>query len=145
LSPSSSPCLALERFQAAWRRRWTGSSRRLGWTPRQIDTLVLFARLTNLDDAPPGGALILRGSFDEELLFEAMEKVADGALEETEYKEHRIYSDGDQDLAFDVLEKGTLVLGSPEGVRAVIDVRVGCGSLSGSAGGYPRGAGGRAV
>ena len=95
-----------------------------GVDPRQFDSLVIFARFSGFDEDTEG-ALILRGSFDEEMLVEAIEMATRGGLEESEYKEHRIYLGDDEDNAFSVVEKGTLVLGSLEGVRSVIDVRVG--------------------
>ena len=95
-----------------------------GVDPRQFSTLVVFARFSDLDEDPEGAA-ILRGTFDKEALVEAIEKANGGSLEETQYKEHRIYSDGDEDNAYSVVEEGTLVFGSLEGVRSVIDVRAG--------------------
>ena len=95
-----------------------------GVDPRQFDSLVIFARFSGFDEDTEG-ALILRGSFDEEMLVEAIEMATRGGLEESEYKEHRIYLGDDEDDVFSVVEKGTLVLGSLQGVRSVIDVRVG--------------------
>ena len=91
---------------------------------RQFNSLVAFAQLSDFDEAS-ARALILRGTFDEEALVEAVEKAREGRLEMKEYKGHRVYIDEDEDVAYSVVEGDTLVAGSPVGVRSVIDVQVG--------------------
>ena len=92
------------------------------WTPRNFSSVVLFGDASKIGE---NLSLVAAGSFDEDALVAAIEKERDASLTETDYKDHRIHIDEDEDLALSVLGKDTLVLGVPRAVRSVIDVRVG--------------------
>ena len=91
---------------------------------RQVSQVAVFFDVSRTDDF---GAFIAKGTFNEVAIVEALEGSEGGSMSTSVYKGRRVYSfDGDTDepsLAF--LEGDILVLGTVEGVRAVIDVQEG--------------------
>ena len=92
---------------------------------RRFSELVVFADVLREEEFL---GLIAHGTFDEAVIIAALEKLADGPAVTSDYKGHQLYTfdDGQDDgavLAF--LEEDNLVLGSVEGVHAVIDVQEG--------------------
>ena len=91
---------------------------------RQFAQVVIFADISRNDEFV---GLIVTGTYDEAAIVAAIERGAEGPVGTSDYKGRRVYSfDGDPDqpsLAF--LGDDTMVLGSAEAVRAVIDVQDG--------------------
>jgi len=69
--------------------------------------------------------LIVVGQFNQEQLIDALETQAEGELVSDDYKGHTIYSDTSDEMALAFLSSETLVLGTPESVEDVIDVKEG--------------------
>ena len=92
---------------------------------RQISQAVVFSDVSRTDDF---WGVIAKGAFDEVVIVKALEKQEGRSMDTSVYKGRRIHSFGDYDetsLAF--LDGEHLVLGTQEGVRAVIDVQDGHG------------------
>jgi hypothetical protein len=70
---------------------------------------------------------ILTGVIEEDGFIAAMEEVLEEVLDPTDYKGHELYSGPRQEVAVTFLSKTTVVMGIPDMVKSVIDVRVGDG------------------
>ena len=102
----------------------------IGVELRNFSRIVLFGDVSRFEDTI---AAIAQGSssLDEDLLVETLAKANDWTFTTTEYKEHQIHvneegrveSDGLEAISF--LGSDSLVLGSLESVKAVIDVQEG--------------------
>jgi len=96
---------------------------------RQFSTVVLFGDVSRIDEQGYVG-IIGQGSFEEDKLVAAWERDRKASLADTEYKGQKIHLlDEEEDVAFSILGKDTLVLGAEDAVRAVIDVRKGAKAL----------------
>ena len=91
---------------------------------RQVSHLSLFFDISRTDDF---GALIVKSTFNEADIVEALERLEGQSMDTSIYKGRRVHSfDGDtDDPALTFLEGDNLVLGPIEAVRAVIDVQEG--------------------
>ena len=91
---------------------------------RDISRAILFGDLEREDNY---FGLIVRGDFDEEDLVAAIQKAADGSFFIETYKGHGLHIDEDDpdSGALTLLDQETLLLGSPDAVRDVIDVKEG--------------------
>ena len=71
--------------------------------------------------------LIVRGVFDEEVLVAAIQQAEGGSLSTESYKSRDLHipQDDTDSFAFTLLDQETLLLGSPDAVRHVIDVQEG--------------------
>ncbi len=69
--------------------------------------------------------LIAVGQFNQEQLIDALEIQAEEELVSDDYKGHTIYYDSSDEMALAFLSSETLVLGTPESVEDVIDVKEG--------------------
>ena len=94
----------------------------IGIDLRQFSSAVFFGDLARIDEYL---AVIARASFEEEELVAAIEKSREATLTTALYKGRSVHTDADGDIAFSVLGSDTLVLGTPDAVRAVIDVQQG--------------------
>jgi len=90
---------------------------------RDISRVIFFGDLEGEDDY---FGLIVRGVFDEEGLVAAIQRAV-GALSTENYKgrELHIPPEDPDSFAYTLLDEETLVLGSPDAVRHVIDVQEG--------------------
>ena len=95
---------------------------RIGIDLRQLSNLVFFGDLSRLNEFV---ALIVPGSFEEEVLVEALESSREGTLSAVDYKGRKVHADREGNIAFSVMGGDILVLGTDTAVRAVIDVQEG--------------------
>ena len=72
-----------------------------------------------------GILILIRGELEENEVIAALERVTGEPSSSTEYKGRRIHAFDDEDTAFTLLEDDILVIGAPDIVRKVVDVRVG--------------------
>ena len=92
----------------------------------QLSGVVYFADLTRGEEADKGHfGLIAQGSFEESAIVAAVEQASDGPLATGEYKERKIHTNEEENVAFSLLETGMLVLGTRSAVESVIDVHEG--------------------
>lgn len=96
---------------------------------RQFSTVVLFGDASRIEEQEYFG-VIAQGSFEEDKVIAAIQRDGETVLSPTEYKGQKIHLDVAEDMAFSVFGRDTLVLGSNDAVRAVIDVRKGAKALS---------------
>jgi len=90
---------------------------------REFSNVVIFGDKSN---ASGYFAVIGRGKFDEQRLVDGVKGSSDSSLATTEYKERRIHtSQKDNPISLSVLGQDTLVVGSAQAVRDVIDVQKG--------------------
>ena len=91
---------------------------------RDISRAILFGDQQREDDY---FGLILRGVFDEEVLVAAIQQSEGGSLSTESYKSRDLHipQDDTDSFAFTLLDQETLLLGSPDAVRHVIDVQEG--------------------
>ena len=88
----------------------------------QFSEAVLFGDNLLIE---PNIGVIVRGTFEEDALIWAIEKLSGPTLDATEYKGERIYLATDEEVALNFLESDTLVLGTLSAVKSVIDVQEG--------------------
>ena len=88
----------------------------------RVTDLVVFGDLTEIDSYY---ALIAQGTFDEDGLLAAIQDATDASLVTTEYKGRQVHFNRDENVALSLLDGGTLVLGTLDGVESVIDVQDG--------------------
>ena len=104
------------------------ATKEIGLDLRDFSQIVVFGDISRIEER---FGLIARGIFEEDKLVEAITKANDWSLTATEYKDHQIHlneegragSGGLEALSF--LGSDSLVLGTLEGVKSVIDVREG--------------------
>lgn len=89
------------------------------------ETDYLGGKGLSLDNLGKGTAVLVRGSFDRAKLLAAVEKGNGATLSTTVYKRQTLYSGKDKDTAFAILGDDLIVIGAPESVRSVVDVRAG--------------------
>ena len=91
---------------------------------RQVSRLVFFADVSRENEF---GGLIAKGTFDEAAVVEAVERALGNPIRTSENNGRRVYNFGDapEDPSLAFLEGNSLVLGTDEAVRAVIDVQDG--------------------
>ena len=111
----------------------------LGVSPYSIEFAEAFVDLeTVLTSAPSAGqdeeaaaptiGMALHGEFSEERILESLEEETEGEVREENYRGYQVYL-GDtgesDDSAFAFLDSGTLLVGTADGVKAMIDVAEG--------------------
>ena len=69
--------------------------------------------------------MALRGEFDAERILESLEEETEGEVRQENYRSHQVYLDESDDSAFAFLDSGTLLVGTEDGVKAMIDVAEG--------------------
>ena len=94
---------------------------------KAIEEIVLFFMEVSfsqeLDIEDLEGGIFFKGTYDRERVLSALKR-EEGPLDSTTYKGEELYT-SEEDSALVFLEEELLVLGSPAGVRAVLDVRAG--------------------
>lgn len=96
----------------------------IGIDIRQISQVALFGDITRTSEF---FGIIAQGGFDELALITSIRRANDNRLVSTEYKGRLLYSpeDDTDEFSLAILEQQILVIGTREGVQAVIDVQDG--------------------
>ena len=91
---------------------------------RKVSRAIFFGDQQREDDY---FGLIVRGFFDEEGMVAAIQQAEGGSLSTESYKSRDLHipQDDTDSFAFTLLDQETLLLGSPDAVRHVIDVQEG--------------------
>ena len=96
----------------------------IGIDIRQISQVALFGDIARTSEF---FGIIAQGSFDEVALISSVRRASDSRLVSSEYKGRLLYSpeDDTEEFTLAILEQQILVIGTREGVQAVIDVQDG--------------------
>ena len=100
------------------------AERETGADLRQFSSLLVFGNLGSENDF----AVIANGTFEQDALLSAVAAAAETEFSATDYKGydlHSVVSPDDDEVAVVFLDDETLVFGTPESVRQVVDVREG--------------------
>lgn len=95
-----------------------------------LEAVLTSGSLSGQDEeaAAPTIGMALRGEFSEERILESLEEEAEGEVKEENYRGYQVYL-GDtgesDDPAFAFLDSGRLLIGTVDGVKAMIDVAEG--------------------